>query len=251
MAGGLASVVIILLRRTVKYARGGFRPMLVIAHRGASTVAPENSMEAFGKALELGADGIEFDVRASSDGVPFVMHDPTLRRTAGTDLAVAELTAAELGRVRLANGEPVPTLEVVLAAFVGKTHVFIELKDRACHEAVERMAREHGCERLTVSSFDPLALEAVHSLRKALLWDRRGDPVAPALRLGCGEIHPRFRRASASLVERARRSGLSIIAWDVVADANVRRAISLGLDGIIVDDIAMATNLILGAAKDI
>ena len=72
---------------------------LIIAHRGASAHAPENTLASFRKAVEVGADGIELDVRLSKDGVPVVIHDATLTRTGGINNRVADLTAEQLSRV--------------------------------------------------------------------------------------------------------------------------------------------------------
>src|SRR6185295_1303429 len=72
---------------------------LIIGHRGASAVAPENTMAAFREAIAVGADGIEFDVRLASDGVPVVIHDSTLRRTGGLNQRVADLSSQELSKV--------------------------------------------------------------------------------------------------------------------------------------------------------
>ncbi|HET6851924.1 MAG TPA: glycerophosphodiester phosphodiesterase family protein, partial [Pyrinomonadaceae bacterium] len=72
---------------------------LIIGHRGASAVAPENTIAAFKEAIAVGADGVEFDVRLTRDRVPVVIHDSTLRRTAGLQRRVADLTWAELEQV--------------------------------------------------------------------------------------------------------------------------------------------------------
>ena len=103
--------------------------MLIIAHRGASAEAPENTLAAFRRAIELGANGVEFDVRLAADGVPVVIHDATLKRTASIDRRVADMTSTELARLdvgswfnrhhgRLADEayalERIPTLERVL-----------------------------------------------------------------------------------------------------------------------------------------
>ena len=103
--------------------------MLIIAHRGASAEAPENTLAAFRRAIELGANGVEFDVRLAADGVPVVIHDATLKRTASIDRRVADMTSTELARLdvgswfnrhhgHLANEayalERIPTLERVL-----------------------------------------------------------------------------------------------------------------------------------------
>jgi glycerophosphoryl diester phosphodiesterase len=72
---------------------------LIIAHRGASAVAPENTIAAFRRAIEVGADGVEFDVRLARDGVPVVIHDSTLERTAGLKRGVSDLTSEELSQI--------------------------------------------------------------------------------------------------------------------------------------------------------
>src|SRR5688572_21349320 len=72
---------------------------LIIAHRGASAVAPENTLSAFKKAIDAGADGVEFDVRLSKDGVPVIIHDNNILRTTGVDQRVADLTAEQLSRL--------------------------------------------------------------------------------------------------------------------------------------------------------
>ena len=117
---------------------------LVIAHRGVSAHAPENTLAAFQMAIDVGADGVELDVRLSKDGVPIVVHDRNLVRLAGRSDSVANLTAGELSRVDVGShfnavrprrarsefvGAGVPTLAAVLELFgtwTGKVHV--ELK---------------------------------------------------------------------------------------------------------------------------
>ena len=102
-------------------------PPLILGHRGASALAPENTLAAFSRAISDGADGIEFDVRLSHDGVPVVIHDASLKRTGLIDRQVGELTAADLceidvgswfvGRAQNLNqsfsGEKLPTLASV------------------------------------------------------------------------------------------------------------------------------------------
>ena len=121
---------------------------LVIAHRGASTIAPENTLAAFAKAFEDGADGFELDVRLASDGVPVVIHDSTLRRTGLREGAIGEMTSVELGRVGVGDWfnrdhpgmaraeyahQTVPTLAEVFKLFkadspTNKTVTYVEMK---------------------------------------------------------------------------------------------------------------------------
>jgi len=99
---------------------------LIIGHRGASAVAPENTMAAFREAITVGAHGIEFDVRLTSDGVPVVIHDSTLRRTGGVNQRVADLSWHDLSEVDVGSwfrpgsfaDETVPSLRELFDLFV-------------------------------------------------------------------------------------------------------------------------------------
>jgi len=112
------------------------RSPLIIAHRGASASAPENTLAAFRAAVDAGADGIEFDVQLAADGVPVVIHDTDLRRTASVDKRVADLTSLQLSKTDVGSWfaaqfriETVPTLEQtlhLLRDFNGL--IYIELK---------------------------------------------------------------------------------------------------------------------------
>lgn len=112
------------------------RRPLIIAHRGASAHAPENTAAAFRAAIDAGADGIEFDVQLAADGVPVVIHDIDLRRTARVDKRVADLSSKKLAKVDVGSwfgqqfkAETVPTLEQTLHLL--RDHnglIYIELK---------------------------------------------------------------------------------------------------------------------------
>jgi glycerophosphoryl diester phosphodiesterase len=84
---------------------------LIIGHRGASAMMPENSLAAFSLAVKQGADGIEMDVRLSKDGRPVLVHDATLQRLSGNPSKVCDLTADELKRVEIGHGQTVALLE--------------------------------------------------------------------------------------------------------------------------------------------
>ena len=149
----------------------------ILGHRGASAVAPENTLAAFSRAISDGADGIEFDVRLSRDGVPVVIHDDTLKRTGLIDRLVSELTAAELQEVDVGSwfaettrnltatfrGEKLPTLTQVFELFSANNgRLYIEMKcdkDEGSLLAAEvvRLTREaRMAERVVVESFDQI-----------------------------------------------------------------------------------------------
>jgi glycerophosphoryl diester phosphodiesterase len=177
---------------------------LILGHRGASAVAPENTLAAFSRAIRDGADGIEFDVRLSRDGIPVVIHDASLRRTGLVDKLVAELTAAELQSIdvgrwfaarskssfetpplvnsRQSGGERLPTLAQVFELFrVNSGLLYVEMKcepreGSALAAEVVRLTRESEvADRVVVESFDLAAVGAVKridaNIRTAALFE--------------------------------------------------------------------------------
>ena len=117
----------------------------IVAHRTCPLDAPENSIQGIRKAAELGADAVEIDVRPSLDGVPFLMHDWSPRRTTGLPGPVRIFPSFLLRRLRLRRGsEPPPTLDEALAALPETLSIAIEVKDSAASAATLRAVRRHG-----------------------------------------------------------------------------------------------------------
>lgn len=155
---------------------------IIVAHRGASAQAPENTLEAFRLGVEAGADAIELDVHLTADGQLAVIHDDTLDRTTDRTGSVRELTMAEIreadagarftragdaGYPFRGRGHRVPTLPEVLEWLPDGIGLVIELKARAAADAVVEAVREHAVrreERLAVLSFDEAAIERVREL---------------------------------------------------------------------------------------
>jgi glycerophosphoryl diester phosphodiesterase len=155
---------------------------IVVAHRGASAQAPENTMEAFRLGVEAGADAIELDVHLTADGQLAVIHDDTLDRTTDRTGAVRELTmdeirqadagarfvrAGDAGYPFRGRGHTVPTLAEVLAWLPDGVGVVIEIKARAAADALVEAVRHHPARtdgRLAAISFDEAAIERVREL---------------------------------------------------------------------------------------
>ena len=227
---------------------------LNIAHRGASRIAPENTLAAFQKALEVGADGIEFDVRLSSDGVPVVIHDATVDRTTDGTGRVADLPLSELSQLDASTsfdaafaGARIPTLAQVFEMLGELLLLNIELKEEgffgsSLEEAVVTLIQKHALERqVLVSSFNALALRRIQRisphLRTALLC---AHPASPVLRIASlalgrpsGALHPQSAGVDAKLVSWAHARGLRLHPWTVDDPADMRRLIHCGVDGII------------------
>lgn len=131
--------------------------MLVIGHRGAKGNGLTNTLDAMRYAIAEGADGLEFDIRLTSDGVPVVIHDDTLLLTRGINRSVRTLTLRELNN--LSTDKPIPTLKQVLDEFWGKTYLNIELKSRGSGNAVAALLmssyvhNQHDWQNCLISSF--------------------------------------------------------------------------------------------------
>jgi glycerophosphoryl diester phosphodiesterase len=244
---------------------------LILGHRGASAVAPENTLAAFSRAIRDGADGIEFDVRLSRDGAPVVIHDATLKRTGLIDRLVRELTAAELQEMDVGSwfdahrqitfpsfaGEKLPTLAQVFAFFKINTGLlYIEMKcdaeeGPALAAEVVKLSREFRmADRVVVESFDLSAIAEVKridaGIRTAALFEpklsrpistvRRLKMVDTARELGADEIALHHTLAGPRVIEKAKRAGMEVVVWTVDDPEWVVRARELGVKALIANN---------------
>lgn len=235
--------------------RGGVP--LVIGHRGASALAPENSREAFQRAAADGADGVELDVLRCASGEPVVFHDDDLRRLGDRPERIAALSLEGVRAVRLASGATIPTLDEALEACGPRLLVNVELKAmgdpwseiRALVRAVAAVVDVPALrERVLVSSFHPYALRAwrrqAPAVAAGLLFEQ--DAPLPLRRawtlplLDVASVHPEARLCDAATVRRWHRRGLRVNVWTVDAPAELARLAGLGVDGIISNDPAAA-----------
>lgn len=211
----------------------------VIAHRGDTSRARENTLDAFLDALAAGADGIELDVQLTGDGVPVVHHDPVLSATPGAaPVAIGTLT---LGQVR--DIKPVPTLSEAITAVDARCHVFIELKDPAALESVAAVVRGHH-EWCALHSFDHrviarAAIVVPEIPRGILLVSRLVDPVAALGAASAVTLWQHSDMIDADLVDRVHAADCGIIAWTVNDDARARDLLSIGVDGLCTDRLAV------------
>ena len=213
------------------------REPLIIGHRGAPVVALENTLPAFEAAIAAGADGIEFDVRLSSDSVPVIIHDDTLTRTHGVRRRVAELSGDEL------RGFGVPSLRELFELMAGDSLLLcLEIKSREPElaELCCRMVREFGfAERVIVECFDLSVLKYV-DLRKAALFEPRMQTeqsvIDRSLAVGATVLALHHRMAKPSLVEKAKLAGLRVVIWTVDDQSWIARARELGIEALITND---------------
>ncbi len=225
---------------------------LIIAHRGASASAPGNTLQAYTLAVHQDADGIEIDVRRTADGALVLCHDPTL-----PDGTVLVETSLEVIRER---GPHVPTLDEVLLVS-GDLLLDIEIKNvpgepdhdpeaGVVTEVVRWIAMNRLHRRVMVTSFDPVATEAVRRLDVSVptgLLVAKGTPlgafVAPAAAVGHQGLAPHASLLDADavgVVAAAHEAGMKVAVWTVDDPDRMRTLTAAGVDALITNDPALA-----------
>ena len=156
------------------------RPIAVIAHRGGRAIAPENTLAAFRKSIELGADYVEIDVRTTKDGQLVIMHDGTVDRTTNGKGAVSSLTLSEIKKLDAGSkfssqyaNEPVPTLDETLRLCKGKVHIYLDFKEASVSQTLQALKR-HRMEKEVVVYADVSELQEWKKLAPKI-------PVMPSL----------------------------------------------------------------------
>ncbi len=242
----------------------------VLAHRGGGTLAPENTIAAIKVGIENGFRAVEFDAMLAADGVPVLMHDPTLERTGRTGGVISELAAAQLERVDVGAwhsprfaGETVPTLEQTLL-FCRAHGVWpnIEIKpvpgfEVATGAAVARVTAQvyadlllAAAERLDqldprvplLSSFAPDALAAAGDAVPSLPLGWLVDDVPPQWRkeltkLGCISLHTNHRHLTAAQAREIKRAGIWLFCYTVNSPERAKKILSWGVDAFCTDAI--------------
>lgn len=220
---------------------------LIIAHRGASTERPENTLAAFRRALALDVDGIELDVHVTRDGVPVVFHDPTLRRMTGAAGRISGKTWTDLRALRIRDTEPVPRLVDVLRLTRGLAVVQIEMKSGPVAPLVRAIQAARAAEWVILASFDHRLVASARDLApgipRMLISEGRDAPAALVRKLGaCGagglSVNHRAIR-SAAWVRHFHQRGLAVWTWTVNDPADARRLAGWGVDALLGDDPAL------------
>jgi glycerophosphoryl diester phosphodiesterase len=228
----------------------------VIAHRGASGHAPENTMAAFRRAVELGARFIETDLHLTRDAQFVAIHDSTLERTTNGHGSIHDMTLAELRQLdagqwydREFRGEKIPTLDEVLAFSRENDVVFyLEIKYDVAwgmyHTLVAAIRKAENAARTIVISFDPSTIAAIRrvdpSIMVGLLADEtdqaaRPDLVKTATQAGARQLCIHSSLLAGDTVDRAHAADLHVVTWTINDAEGMRMALRVGVDGIMTD----------------
>ena len=232
---------------------------VVIAHRGASAYYPENTMIAFRKSIELGAEMIELDVLMSKDGVPIVFHDAKLDKKTNGKGSVGNFTVSELKQLDAGSwfdekfkGERIPTLDEVLAFAKGKIALNIEIKTEAVTDVLKggveeksiQLVRKHGMEKHVIfSSFDYRAVahlkELAPDISTALLYTERisgkKSPVELVNEYSADAFNCHYAQLSAKWMNSLKESDIPAFVYTVNSESRMRSLIEIGVKGIFSD----------------
>ncbi len=211
---------------------------LVIAHRGDSSNALENSFESIRRALSYPVDMIELDIRKSRDNVLYVMHDKLTGRTAEKNIDIEHATSVAIDQLRLKNGEPVPTLTEVLKTVAGAAGLNLELKgDGTGVLAARHLASSDYAGLVLLSSFKEDEVRAARrilpSAQTSMIFDVfTGRNVPKYKAQGYSIISLRYNTVSEKLLATCHKQGIQVYVWTVDDEEEMRKYIGWGVDGI-------------------
>lgn len=217
------------------------RRILRIGHRGAAGHAPENTLAAIRTGLALGVDFVEVDLQRTRDGRLVVMHDATVDRTTNGSGLVSDMTWEGLQLLDAGDGERVPCLEEVLAETHGRAGVMLEVKAQGIGPEVQRAVRAAKFEGpVLYASFLHAELPAIRALdpqarTMALIVSVPAGGAAFARDAGATMVGLAYHFATAECVAAMHDAGLEVFIYTVNEPAQIRRAIDLGVDGVISD----------------
>jgi len=209
---------------------------MVVGHRGAAGLEPENTLRSVRKAIELGVDQVEIDVRVTKDGHLVIMHDETVDRTTNGHGYVRDLTFDEIRGLDAGKGERVPTLDEVLNLTQGVVKLQVELKVpealKPSLEVIERRGAEDDV--LIISFIHDLLREAKRlkpNIETGALFSKVPEDICErAIDVGAGSILVYYRSLNSEVVKKAHKLGLTVAAWNPNTIEDMKYTINLGVD---------------------
>lgn len=244
----------------------------IIAHRGASAYAPENTLASFKLALQQGADAIELDAKLSADQQVVVIHDSTVDRTTPQKGRVRDFIIADLHKMDAGShfdiafkGEPIPTLEEVLKAVGQLTYINIELTNYATpldnlpEKAAELVKQYKLAQRIFFSSFNIIALLRVRRILSetpiGLLalpgWQGALARSVFSRLVRFQSLHPEMRDATPQLIQSAHHRGQKVFVYTVNREEDMRMLFENHVDGIFTDDPLLARSVLKSTRRSV
>jgi glycerophosphoryl diester phosphodiesterase len=212
--------------------------MKIIAHRGASYFEPENTLRAYKRAMEMGADFVEVDVRLTKDKELVIMHDADVSRTTNGKGLVKDLTLDELKELDAGLGENIPTLEEVIKLVKNEIGLVVEIKEPDTENRIIEKIEENNLENTILTSFFHKTVK--NAGKSSLKIDTGiifvGEPINShklALDANANVIFPSYRYMTPDLVRNAKKHELIVYPW-AIDDAKIfNKFVEMGVDGIV------------------
>jgi len=216
------------------------KEILIFAHRGANSIAPENTLKAFEKAIELKAEYIELDVQESKDGIIVVSHDEDLNRITGTDSLIKDLTFEELRALNFGEGEKIPTLQEVIELIKGKINLNCEIKVKNISKNVINLfAKYQITDTVIVSSFlhdELLKIQKINpniklasleptQYEKDYKWDVKKNMIQYCIDNNLFAINPLYFMVDQQFVDFAHDNNIKVFPWTVDSRPSIRNLI--------------------------
>lgn len=249
VASGKFGLICVFCAVMIVCGKSDSQDFVIMAHRGASAVAPENTLIAYRKAIEMGADYAELDVRQTRDGAIVLMHDKTVHRTTGVKGFVWDFTLAELKNLDAGSwfgedfrGEPIPTLQEVVRLAKGRMKLNIEVKisesePGIAQKVVDIVHAEGFGQDCIITSFDRKTIETFKEIapeiKTGYIFEK--EYAVDVFEGNWEVLSCQHELVDAEFVRRARKKGKKVYVWTVNEREEMLRLIRLGVDGIITD----------------
>jgi glycerophosphoryl diester phosphodiesterase len=214
--------------------------LLKIGHRGARAYEPENTLASFRRAIELGVDAVELDVRKTRDNELVVIHNADVNKTTDGNGPVNSFTLEEIKKFVTEKGEHIPTLEEVFDAVGKRVKILVELKEEGTEEKViELIRRKKLMDDVILISFHDDVLKKLRELDDkvtlGLIYVRHKNPIKAALELKAEYLLPLYRFTHSANVKKAHEAGLKVIVWTINTKEEAIEYKKKGVDGIATD----------------
>ncbi len=235
------------------------KKIMIIGHRGANSIAPENTLKSFQIAIDLGADYIEFDIHKSKDDEIVIMHDANTLATTGHNGLIRRMTLKELKALDCGEGEKIPTLRELIEIAKKNIRLQIEVKAKGMSEQLVSILKEEDLvESSLISSFQHIELLKIQkialNLKLAALeptitgwsknWEYQSDIINNVKTHNYYGIHPRYQLVDQKFIDYAHENNIKVNIWTVNTKVAMNKFIKMGVDGIITDNIPRAKKVL-------
>ena len=212
--------------------------MQIIAHRGASFLEPENTIKSIERAVKMGADFVEVDVRKSKDNKLVIMHDPDVNRTTDGNGFIKNYTIQELKKLDAGKGETIPTLDEIISCVKDRIGLVIEIKEPGTEGKIIKKINENELENTILTSFYHKSIKNARKMNPSvdagiIFACQPVDVVQMASNASANIIFPSYEYMNEDMVKQAQNEGISVYPWTIDEPEIFKKFVEMGVDGIV------------------